>query len=213
MDKNIEILYDIKIEKTKAALLKNNFEVEVFENEFELQQWIKNKITDCSTVAVGGSQTLFQTGVIDLLKEMPINYIDRYKEGLNSQELHEIYRQSFLSDYYIMSSNAITMKGELFNVDGNGNRVAALTYGPNNVIVVVGINKIVTDIQEAKARICATSAPANALRLNLETPCTNFGECDNCKSKNRICNHYVITRRQVNKGRICIAFVKKHLGY
>lgn len=213
MDRNLEILEDLKIEKAKRALEKNNFNTVVLDDEVELKQWLLNTIEDDSTVAVGGSQTLFEAGVIDLLREMNINFIDRYDPNIAPEKMNDVFREAFFADYFLMSSNAITVDGLLYNVDGNGNRVAALTFGPKNVIVIVGYNKIVTNLDEARSRVRSIAAPANAIRLNKETPCSNFGECVSCNSKNRICSHFVTTGRQAKKGRITVVFVKKSLGY
>ena len=112
-----------------------------------------------------------------------------------------------------MSSNAITEKGELYNVDGNGNRVAALIWGPKNVIIVAGYNKIVKDIDESRARIEEIAAPANATRLGCDTPCTKTGHCMNCASPKRICATTVITGWQRVQNRIKVILVGEELGY
>ena len=213
MDKNLEILNDLRIEKTKRALEKNNFNTVVLNDEKELLAWVQNIVEENSKVAVGGSQTLFETGVIDLLRTMNISFIDRYQEGLTREQTLDLFKEAFFADYFITSSNAITEDGLLYNVDGTGNRVAALTFGPKHVIVVAGTNKIVKNLESAKERVCMISAPANAIRLNKETPCSNFGECENCHSKDRICSHYVVTGRQSKKGRISVVLLRKNFGY
>ena len=157
--------------------------------------------------------TLFETGIIDYLKQKDINFLNRYKEGITPAEVQEIYRNTFFADEFFVSSNAVTEQGELYNVDGNGNRVAAMIYGPKTVIVIVGINKIVKDLESAVNRIKAISAPANAKRLNKNTPCTKVGYCMDCSSGERICNDYVLIKRQNQKGRIKVIIVGKELGY
>ncbi|HHX59182.1 MAG TPA: LUD domain-containing protein [Epulopiscium sp.] len=127
-------------------------------------------------------------------------------------DIKEIFRQSFLSDTYLTSSNAITEAGELYNVDGNGNRVAAMLYGPDQVIVVVGINKLVKNIDQAILRVEGIAAPANNKRLNKNNPCTTVGHCTDCKNEGRICNQYTVIRRGA-KGRITVIIVNKELGY
>ena len=157
--------------------------------------------------------TLFETGVIEFLRNGKFNFLDRYKEGLNADDIKDIFRKTFSANAYFVSSNAVTEKGELYNVDGTGNRVAAMIYGPDNVIVIVGVNKIVRDVQEAIERNKEYAAPANAKRLNRNTPCTKVGYCMDCSSSERICNDYVLIRRQGRKGRIKVIIVGKELGY
>lgn len=213
MDINVKTLMDLKIERTKNALLYNNMETIVVENKKELQNVIEQMILPKSKVSVGGSQTLFEAGIIDLLRQMDIQFNDRYDPNIKPEEMNDLHRLAFSADYLIMSSNAVTEDGLLYNVDGNGNRLAALIFGPKNVIVVVGYNKIVKDIDEAVQRVKSIAAPANALRLNKDTPCTNFGECRNCRSRDRICSHFVTTGYQSHKGRIKVIIVKEKLGY
>lgn len=141
------------------------------------------------------------------------NFLDRYKKDLTSDEIKEIFRKSFFADSYFVSTNALTQNGELYNVDGNGNRVAAMLYGPDKVIVIAGINKIVKDVDAAIKRNREISAPTNAKRLNKLTPCTKIGQCMDCKSSYRICNEYTLIRRQGSKGRIKVIIVGKELGY
>ncbi|MBP3580499.1 MAG: lactate utilization protein, partial [Clostridia bacterium] len=170
MDKNKYEIIRLKMERCAEALRKNNIYCECVENTEEALDVISTLIHSGDTVAVGGSMTLFEAGVIDMLRNGTYNFLDRYESGLNAAQISEIYMKSFSADAYFMSSNAITEKGELYNVDGNGNRVGALVYGPKSVIVVAGYNKIVKDIDEAKKRVCEIAAPANAVRLKLDSP-------------------------------------------
>lgn len=213
MDNNIKRVEEQKIKRTMENLEKNNIEAYFVEDNSELIEKISELVKEGDTVSVGGSMTLFETGVIEFLRKGDFNYLDRYAEGLKGDDLKDIYRKTFSADAYFVSSNAVTEKGELYNVDGNGNRVAAMIYGPDNVIVIVGVNKIVRDVQEAIARNREYAAPANAKRLNRETPCAKIGYCMDCNSKERICNDYVLIRRQGQKGRIKVIIVGKELGY
>ena len=111
------------------------------------------------------------------------------------------------------STNAITEYGEIYNVDGNGNRVAAMLYGPDKVIIVAGVNKIVPNVEEAIIRTKEYASPINAKRLNKETPCTKIGRCVECNSDNRICNEYTLIKRQIDKNRIHVIFLNDNLGY
>ena len=124
-----------------------------------------------------------------------------------------MFKESFFADAYFTSSNAVTENGELYNVDGNGNRVAAMLYGPEKVIVICGVNKIVKNVEEAIKRNRECAAPINAKRLNKETPCSKVGYCMDCKSKDRICNEYTLIKRQNRKERMHIIFLNENLGY
>ncbi len=213
MDKNVEIVLKKKVERTISNLEKNNMKGYFAQNENEVLQKIKYIISEGDTVSVGGSMSLFETGVIDMLREGNYNFLDRYKEGLSPEDIKDIYRKSFLADAYFASSNAITEEGELYNVDGRGNRVAAMIYGPDKVILVVGINKIVKDLDEAIERNKGIAAPANVQRLSMKTPCAKTGYCMDCNSEQRICNEYVLIKRQMQKDRIHVIIVNKNLGY
>ncbi len=156
---------------------------------------------------------LFETNVIDLLRSGRYNFLDRYEENLTSADMKEIYRKTFYADTYFSSVNAITEEGEIFNVDGNGNRVAAMLYGPDKVILVVGANKIVKNIDEAVKRNKAVSGPANAKRLNTDTPCSKVGYCMDCKSNDRICCEYTVIKRQRTADRMNVIFINDVLGF
>lgn len=173
------------------------------------------------TVAVGGSVTLDETGVIDLLRSGNYRFLDRYAEGLSREEKEEIFRQSFFADVFLCSSNAVTEQGELYNVDGTGNRVAAIAYGPKKVIMVVGVNKLVRDLDEAARRVKTCAAPPNTQRLGFETYCQKAGHCmkvdggmtDGCPSDIRICCSYLITGYQRQTDRIHVILVGEECGY
>lgn len=213
MDNNYKFVMEKKVERTIKALEINNMNGYFVENEEEAIKVIGDILKPGDTVGVGGSETLINAGVIEFLRKGNYNYLDRYAEGITREELKEIYRKSFFADGYITSTNALTEDGALYNVDGNGNRVAAMIYGPDKVIVVCGINKIVKDVEEAIKRNKEMAAPANAKRLNRNTPCTKVGYCMDCKSEERICNEYTLIRRQGTKGRIKVIIVGKELGY
>lgn len=146
----------------------------------------KSLVCPGATVTHGGSETLIQLGIPELLSGGDYNYLDRSAEGLTREQVEEIYRKSYFADYYFTSSNAVTETGELYNVDGNSNRVSAILYGPKNVLVFVGINKIVRDINEAITRVKTIAAPANTLRLSCDTPCAKTGECVSLKAVRRL---------------------------
>jgi L-lactate utilization protein LutB len=213
MDKNLSFVYDQRVKRTIENLEKNNMEAFYVENETAVLDKVQELLSEGSTVAVGGSMTLFETGIIELLRNGKYNFLDRYAEGLGAEGIKEVFRKSFFADAYLVSSNAVTEEGQLYNVDGNGNRVAAMLYGPDMVIVIVGVNKIVKDVQVAVERSKQISAPANNVRLTTNNPCCKIGTCIDCKSPSRICNNYVLIGRQGKKDRIKVIIVGKELGY
>lgn len=213
MDENVKIFNEKKIERTIKALEKNNMNGYYVHNNKELIDKIKEIVNEGSKVSCGGSMTLFETGVIDHLRSGRYEFLDRYREGLTREDIVKIYKKSFTADAFFCSSNAITENGELYNVDGNGNRVAAMLYGPDKVIVICGVNKIVSDISEAILRKKQVAGPVNAIRLDRKTPCAKTGCCSECNSKERICNEYTLIRRQGDKDRIHVIFLNEQLGY
>lgn len=213
MDNNVLWLNEQKILRTIKALEKNNMNGYLVESKEALIEKIEQIIKPGSQVAFGGSMTLFESGVMDYLKKGDYNLLDRNRPGITKEEAREIYINAFSSDAYFTSSNAITEDGELYNVDGTGNRVAAMLYGPKKVIVIAGANKIVPTLDDAIKRNREISAPTNAKRLNRLTPCSKVGSCMNCDSKERICNEYTLIRRQADKERIHVIFLNESLGY
>ncbi|WP_432405451.1 lactate utilization protein [Wukongibacter sp. M2B1] len=213
MDKNVRWVIDKRITRTMENLEKNNMDAYYVADSESLSEKIGELIDDGDTVSVGGSMTLFEAGVIDMLRSGKYNFLDRYSPGLTKEDIKEIYRKSFSADAYFASSNALTEDGELYNVDGTGNRVASIIYGPDKVIVVVGVNKIVKNVDEAIERNKRWAAPANAKRLDRKTPCASLGYCTNCDSPDRICNNYTLIRKQGQQGRIKVIIVGENFGY
>ncbi|SHK10757.1 Uncharacterised ACR, YkgG family COG1556 [Clostridium cavendishii DSM 21758] len=213
MNKNIEWVNEKRAERVIASLEKNNMNGYLVRSKDELLKKIEELIKDGDTVGCGGSMTLFETGIIDYLRSGKYNFLDRYKDNLTKDDIKKIYRQAFFADAYFSSTNAITENGELYNVDGTGNRVAALLYGPEKIIIVAGLNKIVKNVEEAIARTKDIVAPANAKRLNRKTPCAKVGYCVECQSEDRICCEYTLIRRQTISNRIHVIFISENFGY
>ena len=166
-----------------------------------------------TTVSFGGSMTLAETGILDALRQRDdIRLIDR-SLAKTPEEINQAYRDSFSAHTYFMSTNAITLDGQLVNVDGNGNRVAALIYGPDQVIVVAGMNKVAATIDDALRRVRNIASPPNCIRLHKNTPCAATGMCAECLGDDCICSQTVITRRSGIVGRIKILLVGEELGY
>ncbi|MBE6053904.1 MAG: lactate utilization protein [Clostridium sartagoforme] len=213
MDKNLKWVNEQRILRTIEELNKNNMNGYLVNTNEELIEKIKELVEENSTVACGGSMSLFETGVIDHLRSGRYKFLDRYEEGLSKEEVTRIFKESFFADAYFASSNAVTEDGKLYNVDGNGNRVAAMLFGPEKVILIVGVNKIVKNIDEAIKRNREISAPANAKRLNKITPCTKVGYCMDCKGKDTICREFTVISSQGNKERIHVIFMNEEIGY
>ena len=213
MDKNLGTIIKIKQDGMIKAFEQNNMQITFVDNFEQLHNYLKKYLCNHKTVALGGSMTLFETGVIDLIHQSDVLLHDRYQEGLEREQMQEIFRKAFTSDLFITSTNALTTNGCLYNVDGNGNRVAAMIYGPKEVIVIAGKNKIFDSEEEAINHIKSISAPANAVRLNKKTPCTKTGTCMNGLSADRICSSYVKLGYQGNINRIKIVIVDQDLGY
>ena len=170
-------------------------------------------LTDGCTVSFGGSMTLVDTGMLTALRHDPnITLIDR-DTATSPEETKKMFHDALSADFYFMSTNAITVDGELVNIDGNGNRVAALIYGPENVIVMVGMNKVAANVEEALSRVHNIASPMNCHRLNKKTPCSTTGACADCLSPDCICNQVVITRRSGIEGRIKVILIGEELGY
>ena len=213
MDNNVLWVNEKKILKTINSLKKNNINGYIVTSKEELIKKVEEIVAPKEKVSCGGSMTLFESGIIDHLRSGRYEFLDRYKEGITPSELKDIYKQAFYCDAYFSSSNAITEDGEIYNVDGNGNRVAAMLFGPSRVVIVVGVNKIVATIDDAIKRNRELSAPANAKRLNKATPCTKVGYCMDCNSEERICNEYTVIKRQSDKDRMHVIFINENLGY
>lgn len=179
----------------------------------EAVELVSSLIPAGSEVTWGGSMTLAETGVLEYLKaRADLTLYDR-ADAASPEEINAVYEKAFSCDTYLMSTNAITMDGQLLNIDGNGNRVAALIYGPKQVIIVTGMNKILQNLEEAMTRVRNIATPANCIRLNKKTPCATSGLCSDCLSPDCICNQIVTTRRSGRPGRIKVVLVEGSWGY
>lgn len=168
-------------------------------------------IPEGDVVSWGGSETLNQIGLIEEVKKRN-KVIDR-ATAATVEEKQELMHQALLCDTYLMSSNAVSQDGQLVNIDGNGNRCAALIYGPKSIVMVVGMNKVAADLDAAMSRARNTAAPANVQHFpGIKTPCAVTGVCANCVSPETICCQFVITRFSRVPGRIKVIFVGENLG-
>lgn len=172
----------------------------------------KRFLTPGCSISWGGAETLNEIGLIDELKNSDYLLYDR-QSAKTPEEASLMYSKIVMSDYFFMSSNAITLDGQLVNIDGRGNRVACLIAGPKNVIVIAGMNKIVTDVNTGIERVRNMAAPPNAVRLNKKTPCAELGRCANCLVDDCLCCEIVITRKSQIPGRIKVILVGEELGF
>lgn len=209
----------MNIELTIKNLKSNRMVPYFVKTKEEAKELMISLMKEGETVSVGGSMTLAEIGAMEELRSGKYNFLDRAAEGADREK---IYRDSFFADTYITSSNAITESGELYNVDGNGNRVSAMIFGPKSVIVIAGKNKIVKNLEEAAKRVKKIAAPKNTSRLSCDTYCSETGVCvaaeaknmcDGCKSESRICASYVALSYQRIKDRIKVIIVDEELGY
>ncbi|CCX88769.1 uncharacterized protein BN724_00224 [Clostridium sp. CAG:590] len=162
-------------------------------------------------VTYGGSMSLDEIGVKEAVEEAGHDLLRREKY-VTPEEKRECFAKQTLADVFMMSTNAITLDGELVNIDGSGNRVACLSFGPNEVIVVAGMNKVVSNVEEGIARSRNFAAPPNTVRLGCDTPCAKIGQCGNCLN-DTICCQIVVTRASRVPGRIKVILVGEELGY
>lgn len=209
---NKQSAFEAAAEGIIQALQKRNMEGYFFESSDSCVAAIMDMIPKGSSVSWGGSETFQETGMKDALLSSELTLIDR-SSAKTPEESREIYYKTVMSDYFFMSSNAVTLDGELVNIDGNSNRLACLLHGPRHVMILVGMNKIVPDVESGIARVRNFASPPNAKRLNAQTPCQFTGRCSGCLSSGCMCSHTVITRRSRHEGRIKVFFIAENLGY
>jgi anion-transporting ArsA/GET3 family ATPase len=213
----IESYWKIRLTDVREAMNTNNFDAVVVDSAIEAKTVLLEKIipeTAAKTISWGGSLTLIATGICDVLKERSdVKVLDTFAKDLTAEDMLERRRQSLLVDLFITGSNAVTETGQLVNLDMIGNRVGAITFGPKHVVILVGRNKIVTDLDEAMFRIKNYAAPTNAMRLNKKTPCRKTSYCEECKSPDRICNTWTITEKSYPKDRVKVILINEDMGF
>lgn len=216
MDKPIDNYWNKRLADLKIALESNNFEVSLADNQDEACKVVLEEIIpplNAETISWGGSMTFIATGLYKQLKDnSKFEVLDSFDKKISSQEMLERRRQSLLVDLFITGTNAVTETGQLVNLDMIGNRIGALTFGPKWVIILVGRNKITTDLDEAMFRVKNYVAPINSMRLDKKTPCVKTSYCEECKSPDRICNTWTITEKSFPKGRVKVVLINEDLG-
>jgi len=216
MEQPIENYNKLRLADLKAALESNNFDVYLAENKQEACKTVLEDIMpklSARTISWGGSMTFMASGLYHQLKEHPdLQVLDTSDKKIPAEEMLERRRQALLVDLFITGTNAVTEAGQLVNLDMIGNRICALTFGPKWVIVLVGRNKIVADLDEAMFRVKNYAAPVNAMRLDKKTPCVKTSYCQECKSPDRICNTWTITEKSFPKERVKVVLINEDLG-
>jgi hypothetical protein len=197
------------VEKLKA----HDFSAIYVKTKAEAVQEILKLITPNTGVGVGGSVTIRELGILEQLKAKGSVVLEHWIPGLSKDRSLEIRRAALTSDLFLSSSNAITLNGELVNIDGIGNRVGAMSFGPKKVILVAGYNKIVGNVDEAIKRVKNEATPLNARRLNVDVPCAKLGWCVDCNSPNRLCRAVVIHERKPSWTDVLVILVGEELGY
>ena len=203
-------------ERAKRAVEKlqaHDFKAMYVKNGEEAAKEIWKYITPQTRVGAAGSVTIRQLGILDQIEARGNIIYDHWKPGLSKEKILEVRKSQMTSDLFLSSANAVTLNGELVNIDGIGNRVNSTNFGPGKVILVVGYNKIVEDVQEGIKRIKNVAAPLNARRLNIDVPCAKVGKCVDCNSPNRICRVIVIHERKPSLTDILIILVGEELGF
>ena len=204
--------YSLLGPKVVSALEKRNFEAYYFESKEEAREKILEMIAADASVGYGGSVTVDALELKEALRQRGNIMFDRDRAA-DMQERVKIQHDALLADWFLMSSNAISEDGQLINIDGMGNRVAALIYGPKNVLVVAGMNKVVKTLDDAWSRARNTAAPENMARFTgLESPCAATGSCADCLSPGCICNQLVHTRRSNPPKRIKVVLIGDDFG-
>lgn len=215
MQASVEAYHAKRLEEVAEALGANHFDVQVVADVAAAKALVLDRIlpeVHPRTVAFGGSMTLAATGLVEALRGSDgLTVIDTL-EKLPPEQAYERRRQALLCDLFLTGTNAVTEDGTLVNLDMIGNRACAIAFGPRRVVVLVGRNKIVPDVDAAIARIKNYAAPANAMRLDKKTPCAATARCQDCGSPERICNVWTITEKSFPRKRITVICINQDLG-
>lgn len=213
MDQFVATHGKIRIDEAVSSLNKHGFDAHAFASRDEATRFIVSKAHDFNTVGIAGTHTVRALGVLPLLEDAGKEIFDHWKFKPGTPEELECRRKQMLSDLFLTSANAVTMTGEIVNREGCGNRTNSLTFGPKQVIVIVGRNKVVSDLDAALMRIEEFAGPIRAMSLNRKTPCVKSGHCMDCESPERICRITSIIHRQPMMTKISVGILDEDLGY
>ena len=214
-----------QIEKLFKNLEKNKMQPLFAETKEDAKNMVKDMLFDGCVITWGGSMSVIECGVDELLRDNKYNFMDRGRADITAEEQQECFKASIGADFFFCSANAVTENGELLNVDGFSNRISAIAFGPKKVIMVVGKNKIVKDLNEAFLRVKKVAAPKNCVRLGIDNPCAKLGHCvsllnndnptftDGCRNPRRICVNYLVSGPQRDNGRLNVILCEEDFGY
>jgi L-lactate utilization protein LutB len=212
----MEKYWELRLKNCKDALEENNFSAFVAETPSDAKKIVIDQILpeiDITSVSWGDSLTLYATGILQYFrKKSEIRLIETFGEKISREKSMERRREAILTDLFFTGTNAVIESGMLVNLDMIGNRVGGITFGPKTVVIMVGRNKIVSNLAEAMNRIKNFAAPANAIRHGKKTPCVKTSYCMDCKSSDRICNIWTIHEKSHPKGRIKVILINQDLG-
>jgi hypothetical protein len=201
----------------KSALEGNNFDVFMADSAADARAVVVKEILpgiEVRSVSWGGSKTLVATGLCDYFRESDAyEILDTFDRTISRGEMLEKRRKALLTDLFVTGTNAVTESGQLVNLDMIGNRVGAITFGPKHVIILLGRNKLTTDLEGAMNRIKNYAAPVNTMRLGMKTPCVKTAACEECRGPQRICNTWTITEKSFPKGRIKVVLINEDIGF
>jgi len=213
MDDNLRWHHRQLMEKAAAALEKNGFSTALFDTCDQAVTFLLEHVADAETIGFGGSMTLERLGLANQLTALGKTTLVHGRPGLSAEQRRAVMQQQLNCDLFMSGTNALTLKGQLVNIDATGNRVASMFFGPKRVVVVAGANKITPDLDSALARIKNLAAPPNARRLNFATPCARTGLCADCDSPQRICRVTTIIDRQPRATEMLVCLINESLGY
>lgn len=213
MDLNLQWHGEVFGKRAVEALKKNNFNADFFSTREELIKRLLELIPEKDIIGVGGSTTVQNLGILEILSKRGNLILDHNKAGLSPEKVLNLRRKQLICDTFMTGSNAITLDGKLVNTDGVGNRVASMIFGPKQVIILAGTNKIVKDEGEGRKRIRTIAAPINNKRLNKPNPCTVTGECMDCQGPTRICNITTILEKRPSLTPFSVFIINEKLGF
>lgn len=200
-------------ERCVANLKKHGFEAHFVHDREQARALILDLVRDCESFGLAGSDTTRALGLAEALKERGKVVYDHWQEGLSKEEDHDIRLRQGRSDGFLCSANAISLTGEIVNVDGIGNRTSGMAFGPKKVVVVAGMNKVAPDLNAALARVKEIAGPMRAKSLRMETPCAETGVCNDCNAPQRICRITTILHRKPFQTEVHVVLIKEALGF
>ncbi len=220
MQNPVEKYWQVRLENCKIALEANNFEAFIAENHFQAKDLVLEKIVPsiyAKSISYGGSVSLQEIGLLEVFRNHPgFEFLETLQYNGSDEEIWSRCRRALLVDLFITGTNAVTESGILINLDMWGNRVGAITFGPKNIVILAGRNKIVTDLESGMSRVKNYAAPLNAILHDIDhgkrTPCVKTSYCMDCKSPDRICNTWTITEKSYPKGRIKVILINEEIG-